>query len=403
MSWSLTRRELLLASGTLALGAAAPSRRPAPSDRLGVGLIGAGAQGGNHLRRLLRNPSVEVRAVCDVYRPRLEAARRMSGADGHRDHRELLARTDVDCVWIVTPDHWHAKMAVEALEAGKDIYCEKPMDRYWTGARAFYEAAERTRRVVQIGAQATSNPKYRAARELVLEGRLGRLLLSQTSLMRNFHGGAWNQPIDDRVGPADLDWDRFLGPAPRRPFDPERFFRWRKYWDYSGGLAADYMSHKVHPLVLATGSEFPVRVVSSGGVLVHPDREVPDTFHALIDFEGGHTLFSSAAHTTSKGLLEIVRGHRAWLDLSRSDELLLSPDELYAEQIDELAVSFPHFDLLTAHQNDFLDCVRRRDPATHCPPSLGYRVAVALDLASRSWRENAVYRFDPAEQRATPS
>lgn len=403
MSRSITRRELLVASGAMALAAATPSRRTAPSDRLGVGLIGAGAQGRNHLRRLLRNPTVEVHAVCDVYRPRLEAAREMSGADAYRDHRELLARQDIDCVWIVTPDHWHAKMGVEALEAGKDVYCEKPMDRYWTGARTFYQAAERTRRVVQIGAQGTTNPKYSAARELVEEGRLGRLLLSQTSLMRNFHGGAWNQPIDYRVDPADLDWERFLGPAPRRPFDPERFFRWRKYWDYSGGLAADYLSHKVHPLTLATGSEFPVRVVSAGGILVHPDREVPDTFHALIDFEGGHTLFSSAAHTTSKDVLETVRGHRAWLDLSRPDRLVLSPDELYAEEVEELTLSFPQFDLLTAHQNDFLDCVRRRDPATNCPPSLGYRVAIALDLAARSWREDEVYRFDPTAQRSAPS
>ena len=405
MSSKIDRRRFLAASTALATAPAvlAAPRRTAANERITVGMIGTGDQGTNHLRHLMRNGLVEVRAVCDIFGPRLERAREISKADAYRDYRELLARSDVDCVWIATPDHLHARIAIDALEAGKDVYCEKPMARYWDEARDFYRAAERTGRVVQIGAQGTSHTKYGAALELIRQDRLGPLVLSQVSFMRNSRTGDWNYPVDHRIGPSDLDWDAFLGPAPKRPFDAERYFRWRKFWDYSGGVATDFLSHPVHPICKAAGNEWPVRVVSAGGILLHPDREVPDTFHVLVDFESGHTLLASGAQTTGKGLPVVIRGHRAWLEVGR-DTLTVWPDRIYADEVQAETVKVDVVpDLLVEHQNNFLACVRSRNRETNCPPALGYRVAIALDLANRSWREQRVFHFDPERELVTPA
>ena len=400
----LTRRRFLEGSGALL---AAPALRrggaASPTARLPATVIGTGDQGTNHLRKLLANDSVEVRAVCDVYRPRLDRARELSGAETYRDYRELLARSDIDCVWIVTPDHLHARIGIDALEAGKDVYCEKPMARYWDEARDFLRAAERTGRIVQIGAQATSHAKYGAALELIEADRLGPLVLAQVSFMRNSRTGDWNYPVDHRIDRWDLDWEGFLGPAPPRPFDPERFFRWRKYWDYSGGVATDFLSHPVHPICKATGNDWPVRVVAAGGILLHPDREVPDTSHGLGDYAAGHTLLATGAQTTGKGLPVVIRGHRAWLEVGR-DTLTVWPDRLYMDEVEAETVRVDVVgDLLVAHQKDFLTCVRERRRETACPPELGYRVALALDLANRSWREQRVLRFDPATEAVVPA
>jgi predicted dehydrogenase len=396
----LNRREFLAASTAAALASSASGQSSvSPNDRLGVGLIGCGDQGTNHLRYLVRNEGVEVRAVCDVFKPRRDRAAEMSGGRVYVDYGDLLARDDIDCVWIATPDHWHARMGIDALEAGKDVYCEKPMGRYWNEARDFYRAAQRTGGIVQIGAQATSNRMYDRMRELVDERRLGRLILSQASFMRNTQTGDWNYAIEQRAASADLDWERFLGPAPPRPFDPERFFRWRKYWDYSGGLATDFLSHPFHPLCKGTGNEWPVRVVAAGGILLHPDREVPDTLHVLVDYESGHTIMLTAAQTTGRGVPLVVRGHRAYLELGR-DRLLLWPDRLYAQEIEPETFQVETVaDYIQAHHDNFLSCVRQRNQATNCPAELGYRVAIALDLASRSWRGQSVLRFDPVAER----
>ena len=396
----LNRREFLAVSTALAVAPTALAGEPrvAANDRLVVGVIGTGDQGTNHLRYLMRNPSVEVRAVCDVYRPRLERAQDISKAKTYRDYRELLTRTDLDCVWIATPDHWHARIGIDALEAGKDVYCEKPMGRYWHEARDFYRTAERTGGVVQIGAQATSNPMYEAMLGLIEAGRLGPLILSQVSFMRNSRVGDWNYSIEPHTTARELDWEMFLGPAPPRPFDPERFFRWRKYWDYSGGIATDFLSHPLHPICKGVGNEWPVRVVAAGGILLHPDREVPDTLHVLVDYESGHTILATAAQTTGKGLPVVVRGHKAYLEIGRGT-LLLWPERLYADEIEPETIQVEGVaDYIEAHHANFLSCVRSRNQATNCSAILGYRAAIALDLASRSWRQQRVLRFDPARE-----
>ncbi len=225
---TISRREFL---GAAAATAIASSRVLGANEKIGVGLIGCGGQGTHHLHKLVANPDLKVLGVCDIYKPRLENAKAVSGASADHNYRDLLDKKDIDCVWIAAPDHWHSRMAIHAREAGKDVYCEKPMARYWHEARDFYAVAQRTKRVVQIGSQDTSRPIWWKAKELVEQGKLGPLVWSQTSIARNIRDGDWKYGVNLAAGLHNLDWKRFLGPATDRPYDPERFFRWRKYWD----------------------------------------------------------------------------------------------------------------------------------------------------------------------------
>jgi len=398
---AISRRDFI--GGAAATVALASTNAWGANEKLGVALIGCGGQGMNHLHRLAKNPQVKVLGVCDIYKPRLDNAVAVSGAKKYHDYRDLLADTDIDCVWVATPDHWHARMAIEAMEAGKDVYCEKPMARYWRDARDFLEVARKTGRVVQIGSQDTSRPIWRRAKELVDANKLGKLVWSQTSIARNVRDGDWKYGVNLAAGKHNLDWKRFLGPAQDRPYDPERFFRWRKYFDYSGGIATDLFVHVLHSICIPLDNPWPTRVVSAGGVYIHKDRETPDTFHALVDYEGDHTLFIAGTQCNEQGVPVVIRGHEATMYLSGS-EITIRPERIYSAGRKEQ--TYPTGDVgnaISAHHQNFFDCVRRRDQATNCDALLGYKVDIAADLAVESWRKNAVFTFDPKTQEAQSS
>ncbi|MDH3592668.1 MAG: Gfo/Idh/MocA family oxidoreductase [Planctomycetota bacterium] len=394
MGNELDRRTFMKGTAAAGLAFATRAAAQAPSERLGVGVIGTGGQGTHHLRKLVGNTGVKVVAVCDIYKPRLDRAKEIAGADTHHDYRDVLARDDVDCVWICTPDHWHARMAIDAMDAGKDVYCEKPMTRYWHEAKEVYEAVARSRRVVQIGSQGTSQPLWRRAREHV--GTLGPLVWSQTSVARNMRDGDWQYGVDLEAGPRNLDWKRFLGPAQDRPYDPERFFRWRKYWDYSGGIATDLFVHALHALCIPLGNPWPVRVVSAGGMVVHKDRETPDSFHALIDYEGDHTVVITGTQANAQGLPVVIRGHEATMEIA-GNAIEIQPERISAGRAETIEVAAVP-DAVQTHHANFLDCVRRRDSRTHCDALHGYKVVLAVDMAVECWRRQRVLRFDPTRQ-----
>lgn len=390
-----SRREFLQASVAGVAGLAGRNVLGA-NERIRVGIIGCGGQGTHHLKWLLKNPAVEIVAVCDIYAPRLENAKTLSGAPAFTDYRKLLDQHDIDAVWIATPDHWHAKMALDAMDAGKDIYCEKPLARYWHEAREVYRAALRTGRVIQVGSQECSRESWWKARDLIREGKIGKLIWSQTSYTRNVRDGDWNYyEIDRNAGPHNLDWNAFLGPAPKRPFDPERFFRWRKYWDYSGGIATDLFVHSLHALVIALGNEFPTRGVAGGGLYVHKDRETPDTFLSIIDYPSEHSILVVGSQANEQGLPIVIRGHHATLYMG--SQVVLRPERIVGG--DEVKIECREIaNAIPVHHENFLDCLRRGDSNTNCSVELGYKVNVAVDLMIESYRQNKVMRFDPIRQ-----
>src|SRR5439155_12683804 len=221
------------------------------------------------------------------------------------DYREVLAKSDVDAVIIATPDHWHGKMAIDAMDKGKDVYLEKPMVHTNEEARQLVATVKETKRILQVGSQTTSADIWAKAKKAIADGMIGQMIESQGSYHRNSTEGEWNWPIDAAAGPDGkgedyIDWKMWLGNAQKRPYNADRFFRFRKYWDYSGGIATDLFYHVVAPMNICWGEpQFPYKVQADGGVFVFknrpedptlPDREVPDTFALMGTYSKGHQI-----------------------------------------------------------------------------------------------------------------
>ncbi|NNF44650.1 MAG: Gfo/Idh/MocA family oxidoreductase, partial [Phycisphaerales bacterium] len=300
----VSRRAFISSSAALAtLPAASWARVLGANDRLNLAVIGTGGMGTGHTRSLVRRrdaDNLSVTRVCDVYRRRLNnAVKVIEGAPsaGTMEYREVLDDRGVDAVVIATPDHWHTKIAIEAMEAGKDVYCEKPLSLTIQQALDCRDAVKRTGRTLQVGPQGTSDDRYWRAQHAIADGRIGKVTWSQGSYCRNSRGGQFNWRIDPDAGPRqprDADgfiwWDRWLGHewglAEEIPWNADHFFRFRKYFAYNGGLATDLLYHKLAPLLLAISGpdgEYPSRVVASGGRYLEKDeRDIPDTFMMMV-------------------------------------------------------------------------------------------------------------------------
>jgi predicted dehydrogenase len=280
-----TRRRFLQTGATLA--ASAFAQDASPNNRIRIATIGFGGMGMGDTQNAVSLPGVELAAVCDIYDGRLTRARETHGDQifTTRDYREVLARKDIDAVIIATPDHWHADLSVAAMEAGKDVYCEKPMVRSIEDGKRVIAAQERTGRMFQVGSQYVTSAVYQKARDLVQAGAIGRLTMVEAWLDRNTAIGAWQYSLPPDASPATVDWDRFLGKAPKRPFEPIRLFRWRNYQDYGTGVAGDLFVHLLSGLHLVTGSLGPERIVTTGGLRYWDDgRDVPDVMLAMVDY-----------------------------------------------------------------------------------------------------------------------
>jgi len=409
--YGMTRRFFLKRSGGAAAGLAAAlfGRRfhaaaLGANERINIGCVGCGDRGTALLREVLakskgKQGPVAVLAVSDVYDVRREKARELCGGKAYKDYRELLDRKDIDAVIIATPDHWHAKMSIDAALAGKDIYCEKPMTYAVEEAKEVAQVLQRTKRVMQIGVQSTSDDIYWQARRVVTEGRIGKLLWSQSGVARNSIEGDWNYyRIDPDAGPHNIDWNAFLGSAPKRPFDPDRFFRWRKYWDYSGGIATDLFYHSLARLQIALGPEFPKRVVASGGIYVFHDRETPDTFHMMIDYPSDHTIVLLGSQANRQKVPEVIRGHNATI-FFEPPGLLVRPEKEFEKEIEEFRLEpQPR----SGHMDNFLQCIRTREKP-NCNEIVGYRVMVAIGMGVRAYREQKVMLFDLEKEEVVPS
>jgi len=282
----MTRRSLLQAGTALAAQVSAAQTRSA-NDKIRIATIGHGGMGQGDTGFARSIPGVELVAVCDLYDGRLEHAKELYGSQifTTRDYREILSRKDIDSVIIATPDHWHSTISIAAMEAGKDVYCEKPMVHAISEGKSVIDAQERTGRMFQVGSQYVTSLVYQKARELFQSGSIGTLNMVEAWLDRNSSIGAWEYSIPPDATPATVDWDRFLGNAPKRPYDNKRFFRWRNYQDYGTGVAGDLFVHLLSGLHTVTGSIGPERILSTGGLRFWKDgRDVPDVMNAMLDY-----------------------------------------------------------------------------------------------------------------------
>jgi predicted dehydrogenase len=296
----ITRRTLLQAGALLA--ATAPTARPAPSDRIAVGVIGTGARGQELMDSLQQHPQAEIVGLVDAYKGRLDRAlSRVKGDAGragrtmiYPTHRELLAEKSIDAVVVAIPDHLHKAVVVDALRAGKDVYCEKPLT--YTAAEGLEIIAATGRRIVQVGSQGPSSDLERKAKEMIRAGKLGRITMIHAALNRNTASGAWIYPIPPDASPETVNWAMFQGSASRRPFSLERFFRWRCYQEYSGGIATDLFVHLCTAINFLMDAKMPARVMAMGELYRWKEsRDVPDTLNAILEYPEGFTVNLSSS------------------------------------------------------------------------------------------------------------
>jgi predicted dehydrogenase len=391
------------------------------NGKINLGIIGVGGRGRSLLDWAMRTGAQEktpaqVVAVSDVYAKRLRLAKETAKCEGaYLDYHELLERKDIDAVIIATPDHWHARMAIEAMERGKDVYLEKPMTHTIDEARRVYETVKKTNRVLQVGSQTTSSDQWWKARKAIQDGMIGKPLMSQGSYHRNSKKGEWNWPIDASAGPDSkgddfIDWKMWLGEAPKRKFDADRFFCFRKYWDYSGGIATDLFYHVMAPLNICWGeAQFPYRVSGNGGIYVFKDeREVPDTFTLTADYAQGHTLVLSSSMANETHIPGLIRGHEGTIMMvpggefeGRVDKITVTPQSIVRKEF-EAKYGSATVELKTepreSHMENFLRCVRTRETPV-LDALTGYKALTTIAMSVQSYREGRVLYFDEHKQK----
>jgi predicted dehydrogenase len=362
--------------------------------------------------------NVEIAAVCDVW----EKARRVAQAEAKlsdeavfTDYRKMLDTVkDIDAVVVATPDHWHGAQAVAALELGKHVYVEKPMTRTLEEGFKLREAAKRSGKLVQVGPHGCSDPKWLRARDIIKDGRMGRLLWAQASYCRNNPRGEWNYELDPEATEQTIDWKTWLGPAPKRPFSAERYFRWRKYWDYGTGLIGDLWPHRLYPLMLAMNiDEFPRSVSCFGGELCHSDagpgpdgkpygepREVADTTMMMVDFPSGVMIFAVSATVNERGIEDVIRGQKANL-VAGGNRLMVQPERPFVEEVeatDETPMDAGESHV--KHMHNFI--VSMRDNVQpNCGIELGIRGQAIVSMAEMAYRKKKLVTFDEVAKKMT--
>ena len=302
----LNRRTFLRVAGSATAGtvlgakvhalAAAQAGPPAPTaanDHIQIALIGAGGQGQGDTKTALKVPGVKLVAVADCYDGRLEHSKELWGNDifTTRDYREVLSRKDIDAVIVGTPDHWHKEVSVDAMKAGKDVYCEKPMIHVYADGPGMIETARATNHILQVGSQRVSSIIYAKAKELLASGAIGQLNMVTANWDRNSSMGAWNYTVPLDASPETCDWERFLGTAPRIPFNAQHFYQWRKWKTYGTGVAGDLFVHLFSGTHFITGTYGPTRAMATGGLRFWKDgRDANDVLLGLFDYREGFNL-----------------------------------------------------------------------------------------------------------------
>ena len=435
----MNRRQFLK---TTSLAAAAARLVPsafgqeAAKARVRVGVLGAGARAQALMKESLQLPGVELVALCDAYEGRAGQARALTEGRARiaADYREILDAGDVDAVFIGAPDHWHRQMSLDALAAGKDVYIEKPMTYRVDEGNEIVDAVIKSGRIYQVGSQGMSSATERKAKELIESGALGQVTLIRATYNRNSAGGAWLYPIPPDASPDTVRFDQFLGPAPKHPFSLERFFRWRCYQDYSGGIATDLFVHLVTTIHFLMDAKMPGSITASGQLYRWKDsRDVPDTLNAILVYPEGFTVNLSSTFNNQSSresgfeilgtegsiafrggsLLytkeNVVEDNRwvveAWQE-SLAEAYYDDPDvqaretpETWAPEMKSVVASWDEWgrNATYVHLARFFDSVRSRKPPVQ-DALMGHRAASCAHLINESARREQTVYWDFANE-----
>lgn len=432
-SAGLPRRDFIRKAATAAaVVAAAPVLRTpvygqnqAPSanvtganNKITVGVIGVGfGIGKNHLEGIHKAANANntaVIAASDCFNKRRDWAKTTAGfpdADSYVDYRKMLEKKDLDAVLIATHDPLHAQMCMDSLQAGKHIYCEKPLTRYLDEAFKVYDAVKASKKVFQIGSQGCSAAGWHKCAEIIKSGQIGQLVWGQGYYCRNSVGGEWNYMIEAESKPENIDWEKWLGPVKKRvPFNADHFHRWRKYYQYCSGLLGDLVPHRLHPLMLASGNpEFPSRVVCIGTKNVLTDKNTPDTpirdvpehMQLLAEFPSGYTVTITCSTVNAKSPGFAIYGHKATMNIGSSGERIeLVPEKEFAEEVDPETFGGLQAEDIRVHEKNWFDCIRSgKEPNGNI--DLAIRVQTVISLSEMSDRMKMTCLFDEKTRKIT--
>ena len=331
----------------------------------------------------------------------------------YRDYREILQRPDVDGIVVAVPDHWHYAIARDACLAGKDVYLEKPMTYTIEESAKLNDDVARSGCVLQVGGSGPNMQLLWKANEYIRSGKMGKIVWGLISYNRNSAEGEWNYPIpgigeqawpDAVVSPDNLDWNMWLGPARKRPFSPQRYFRWRKYWEYSSGNATDLLYHRLGMMSTMLGFEFPARVMGAGGVYVQKDREVPDTYMTMIEYPGEYSINMISCMTNAQSVPITVYGNWATLQIvdagsqPRGSRIAVKAEARFLKQFKEANDGKTEVAIQSEEGpglgDNWLECMRTRSKPVY-DVLRGYQVMVAIKLGVDSYRSGKVMAFDP--------
>lgn len=437
------RRDFLKASAAgataLSFTAASASRVYGANERIGVAFLGVGGRCQAHLGHVMKlkeaGKNVAPVAVCDVWDGNKEVGRGLyysaekvglrpeDSTHVTKDYRRLLDLKEVDVACIATPDHWHAKMSIDAAMAGKDVYCEKPMTRTIEEGQAVVDAMKKYNRVMTVGVQSMADPRWMQAYELIRNGKIGHVAQGQTSYYRNGEVGQWRYyKLTKDMNPKTVNWDMFLGHefsvvdgtplGPKMPFDRAIYGQWRCYWPFGGGMFTDLFVHQTTHLIAAMGVRYPARVVGAGGIyLEYDERDVPDVATVVADYDEGCQVTITATMINRYPVEEVIRGHLGTIKFMK-DGFSLIPDDpkggagiparleeaIKGEYVDCKPPKGRDGDTLALWEN-FLQCVRDRNRETLSTPELGAAAFTTVNMGVRSYREGRVMFWDK-EKRA---
>jgi predicted dehydrogenase len=385
--------------GVTAATALSYSRVFGANDRVQLGLIGCGERGRSDMGKFIKAGNVDVVALCDIYGAQVDRAKQdAANARNFTDHHALLALKDVDAVLIAVPDHWHAAVATDALNAGKDVYVEKPLTLKIEEGPGIVKAARLNNRICQVGMQQRSGKHYLEAKRLYMDaGKLGKVTLARTW----WHGNSYHlrkAPASLQTQPANLDWAHFLGPLKWRDWDPQQYWNWRAYLDFGGGQVTDLFTHWIDVVHMFMGQDNPISASAAGGIYNYKDgRTAPDTINVLLEYPSQFTATFEA--TLAPGItgdaLELCGTEgRLWIDRTRYE---FHPPGRNAQATVVQASS----DLDLDHVQNFLECVRSRK-LPNGDVLIGHRSAQASHLGNLSYMQKRRIDFDPVREEILP-
>ena len=384
----------------MAMSAASYSRILGANDKINMGLIGAGGRGMGVIETFSQTKQVNITSICDVYADQVDAGQsKYPGSKGFKDHRKLLEEKGVDAVLIATPDHWHSRVAINALNAGKDVYVEKPLTLKIEEGPPIVKAARVNNRVCQVGMQQRSGQIYLQAKAEYLDTKkLGKITMARTW----WHGNGYHlrkAPAKLQTLPSNLDWAQFLGPVKWRDWDPQQYWNFRAYLDFGGGQVTDLFTHWIDVVHMFMGQDNPISAQAAGGVYYYKDgRTAPDTINVLLEYPQDWTATFEA--TLAPGLrgaaIEFV-GTEGRLNITRSRFEYYSKDN---DTTPKAVVKSPR-DQTIDHVENFLDCCRTRK-RPNGDVQIGHRSAMASHLGNIAYVQKRRLRFDPDREEILP-